>query len=202
MKVLAISDIVAPELSGIFDKSPFEGTELVLSCGDLPPEYLSGIVERLDVPLFYIRGNHDIRYRTSPPLGCIDLHLRFERYNGIRFIGFEGSRWYNGGPMQYREAQMRRFAQKMWPKLSWHRGVDIIITHAPPRHIHDAEDRCHRGFNTFRKLLTRYQPRYLIHGHVHRSFTHHDERITRLGKTQIVNTCGYWQFSIDYNQPD
>jgi len=197
MKILAISDVMVPELSGFFDKKPFEGTDLVLSCGDLPPEYLTAIADRFNAPLFYIRGNHDIRYRTSPPLGCTDLHLRFEQYNGIRFIGFEGSRWYNGGPIQYREAQMRRFAQKMWPKLLWRRGVDVIITHAPPRGIHDAEDRCHRGFHVFHQLLRKYQPRFLIHGHIHHSFTHATERITRLGKTQIVNTFGYWQFTID-----
>ena len=197
MKVLSISDIVVPELTGYFDKTPFAGTELVLSCGDLPPEYIASIAQRLDVPLFYIRGNHDIRYRTSPPMGCLNLHLRFERYNGIRFAGFEGSRWYNGGPIQYREAQMRRHTRKIWPKLLWNRGVDVVMTHAPPRHIHDAEDRCHRGFKTFRKVMAKYQPRYLIHGHIHRSFTNPAERITRHGKTNIVNTCGYWQFTIE-----
>ena len=197
MRILSVSDIVVPELTGHFDKSPFKGTDLVLGCGDLPPEYLAGIADRLDATLFYVRGNHDLRHRTSPPLGGTDLHLRFERYQGIRLVGFEGSRWYNGGPIQYRETQMRRFTQKMWPKLLWHRGVDIVITHAPPRHIHDAEDRCHRGFNVFRKLVTKYQPRYLIHGHIHRFFTRETDRVTHLGNTRIVNTCGYWQFTID-----
>ncbi len=197
MKILSISDIVVPELTGQFDKTPFEGTDLVLSCGDLPPEYLTGIARRLDVPLFYIRGNHDIRYRTTPPLGCTNLHLRFVRYNGIRLVGFEGSRWYNGGPIQYREPQMRRFARQLWPKLLWNRGVDVMMTHAPPRYIHDAEDRCHRGFKTFRKLMDKYQPHYLIHGHIHRTFTHAAERITHRGKTRVVNTCGYWQFIIE-----
>ena len=188
---------MVPDLTGQFDKTPFEGTDLILSCGDLPPEYLSGIARRLDVPLFYVRGNHDIRYRTTPPIGCTNLHLRFIRHNGIRFVGFEGSRWYNGGPIQYREAEMRRFSQQMWPKLLWNRGVDLIVTHTPPRYIHDAEDRCHRGFKTFRKLMTKYQPYYLIHGHIHRSFTHAAERMTRLGRTQIVNTYGYYQFDIE-----
>lgn len=196
MNVLSISDIVVPELTGYFDKAPFEGTDLVLSCGDLPPEYLSGIAERLDVPLFYIRGNHDIRYRTTPPLGCTNLHMRLERYSGVRFVGFEGSRWYNGGPIQYRETQMRGFTRQLWPKLLWNRGVDVIMTHAPPRYIHDAEDRCHRGFKTFRTLIAKYQPHYLIHGHIHRSFTNVTERISHQGKTKIVNTCGYWQFTI------
>ena len=33
--------------------------------------------------------------------------------------------------------------------------MDIIITHAPPRHIHDAEDQCHRGFESFQHLIDR-----------------------------------------------
>ena len=69
MKILSVSDIVVPELSGHFDRQPFAEVDLVLSCGDLPPEYLSTIRERLDVPLFYIKGNHDIRYGTAPPTG-------------------------------------------------------------------------------------------------------------------------------------
>src|SRR5947209_13334434 len=33
--------------------------EIVLSCGDLPSDYLEYIVTRLNVPLLYVPGNHD-----------------------------------------------------------------------------------------------------------------------------------------------
>ena len=71
MKILSISDIVVPELSEHFDARQFDGVELVLSCGDLPPEYLSTIREQLDAPLYFVRGNHDIRYKSAPPVGCL-----------------------------------------------------------------------------------------------------------------------------------
>jgi Icc-related predicted phosphoesterase len=69
--------------------------------------------------------------------------------------------------------------------------VDIVITHAPPRHIHDAEDRCHRGFKSFRRLIKRYAPRYFIHGHMHADFADPSDRITEWQGTQIINTYGY-----------
>jgi len=134
MKILAISDIVVPELSDRIDGRRFRDIELILSCGDLPPEYLSAISEKLDLPLFYVRDNHDIRYRSSPPVGCLNIHQRRISFNGLRFMGLEGSRWYNGDPIQYREYQMRRMIWRMLPGL-WLGGVDIVVTHVPaPSH--------------------------------------------------------------------
>ena len=167
MKILSISDVVVPELSERFDARQFDGVELVLSCGDLPPEYLASIREHIDVPLFYVRGNHDIRYQNSPPVGCLDIHQRWITFKGLRILGLEGSRWYNGGPIQYRDYQMRQMIWRMTPGLWFKGGVDMVITHAPPRHIHDAEDRCHRGFDSFLTLINRFKPRYFIHGHIH-----------------------------------
>jgi Icc-related predicted phosphoesterase len=198
MKILAISDVVVPELSGRFDTRQFDGVELVISCGDLPPEYLSGIRERLDAPLYYVRGNHDIRYKTAPPVGCMNIHQRRINYNGLRIMGLEGSRWYNGGPIQYRDYQMRRMIWCMMPGLWLKGGVDLVVTHAPPRHINDAEDRCHRGFDSFVKLIHRFKPRYLIHGHIHAHFTDSAQRVTRVGDTRVVNTFAFHLLEVDH----
>jgi len=197
MKILAISDIVVPELSDRIDARRFRDVELILSCGDLPPEYLSAVREKLDVPLFYVRGNHDIRYRSAPPVGCLNIHQRRLSFNGLRIMGLEGSRWYNGGPIQYREHQMRRMIWRMLPGL-WFGGVDIVVTHAPPRHIHDAEDRCHRGFKSFLKLIARFKPRVFIHGHIHAHFTDPSQRMTRVGETQVINTFAWHLFEVDH----
>jgi len=58
MKILAISDIVVPQLYTEQIPERFLDVDLVLSCGDLPYEYLEYIVTRLGKPLFYVRGNH------------------------------------------------------------------------------------------------------------------------------------------------
>jgi len=198
MKILAIADMVVPELSGQFDIRRFDGVELILSCGDLPPEYLSAIRNRLDIPLYYVRGNHDIRYRQSPPIGCFNIHQRRVTYKGLRIVGLEGARWYNGGPIQYRDYQMRRIIWLMMPGLWFGGGVDIVVTHASPRHIHDAEDRCHRGFKSFLKLIGRFKPRYFIHGHIHTHFTDPAQRVTLVGQTRVINTFGFHLLEVDH----
>jgi Icc-related predicted phosphoesterase len=196
MKILSVSDIMVPELSDGFDTRRFEGVELVLGCGDLPPEYLSFLRERLDAPLYYVRGNHDIRHKTAPPIGCVNLHANCIDFKELRIMGLEGSRWYNGGPIQYRERQMRQMIWRMMPGL-WLKGVDIVVTHAPPRHIHDAEDRCHRGFESFLKLISRFKPRYFIHGHIHAHFADPSQRVTLVGNTRVINTFGFHLLEVD-----
>lgn len=200
MKILSVSDRVVSTLYDNFDAKRFPKVDLILSCGDLPPEYLSYLVASFNAPLYYVRGNHDIRYDSKPPNGCIDLNARLIQSQGIKMLGLEGSRWYSGGPHQYTENEMRKIIRGLRPKIWWQKGVDIIITHAPPRYIHDAEDLCHRGFKSFRWLIDHYCPIYFIHGHIHSDFSDPAERVTRINKTKIINTYGYYIFEIDPDQ--
>src|SRR5688572_11115532 len=86
----------------------YADVELVISCGDLPAAYLDLITSVLNVPMFYVRGNHDERYRDDPP-GGENLHGRLITFNGLSFAGLEGSIRYNDGDIQYGEADMLRF---------------------------------------------------------------------------------------------
>jgi len=194
MKILAVSDVIVPDLVRRIRERRIDGVELILSCGDLPPEYLSFLVHALKAPLYFVRGNHDLRYEDRPPQGGSGLHGRTVTFRGFRLLGFDGSHWYNGGPHQYTEFQMRRMVYGMLPKLWWRRYPDIVITHAPPRHIHDAADPCHRGFESFLWIIRKWRPRYFIHGHIHRHFENSSERITRMLNTQVINTYGYYIF--------
>lgn len=197
MKILSVSDAVAPILDQHIPTGPFSDVDLILSCGDLPPEYLSRLVNALNAPLYYIHGNHDIRYEEKPPEGGYDLHSKLVKIRGINILGLEGSYWYNDGPYQYKEGQMRSIIRRLRPTLWWRGGVDVVVTHAPPRHIHDAEDLCHRGFECFRWLIDKYQPPYFIHGHIHRNFFDPAERITVVNSTKVVNTYGYFFLEIE-----
>ena len=76
MKILSVSDVVKPILYHHSDDSRFADVDLILSCGDLPTEYLTRLVNAFKAPLYYVRGNHDIRYDEKPPAGCRDLHGR------------------------------------------------------------------------------------------------------------------------------
>ena len=66
-------------------------------------------------------------------------------------------------------------------------GVDILLTHAPPRGYGDAEDFAHRGFEAFFPFLDRFKPRYLIHGHVHMNYGRDIPRQVQRGETTIIN---------------
>jgi Icc-related predicted phosphoesterase len=113
------------------------------------------------------------------------------RFEGLKFMGLEGSMWYNGGPHQYTEKQMARKIRQLRPTIWWRRGVDIVVTHAPPQGIHDGQDLCHRGFTCFRRLIQTQRPAFFIHGHIHRLFTNESARRTIAGETCIINSYGY-----------
>ena len=200
MKILSVSDAVEPLLYDHFDPSRFDRFDLILACGDLPPEYLSFLVTRFNVPLYYVKGNHDIRSNGYYPGGCMDLDNKLIVHQGLRIMGLEGCHWYNGKAYQYTERQMRNKIRKLWYPLWRHKGVDIVITHAPPRHINDGEDRCHRGFECFRRLIHKYHPPYFIHGHMHFNYIADPQRITVIDQTKVVNTYGYFLFEIKDGQ--
>lgn len=192
MKILSVSDTISKSLLETVGGGPaIDNIELVLACGDLPPEYLSALRHRYDTPLLYVLGNHDLRYASSPPVGCLHIHRRIIKFGSLRITGFSGSRWYNGNINQYTEKQMARFIRKMRFALWRSRGVDLMITHAPPRCIHDAEDPCHRGFRVFVEFIEKYQPRYFIHGHIHTLFANDAERVTMVKSTAVINSYGY-----------
>lgn len=196
MKILSVSDIVSNTLLETTGGKPFvSGIDLIISCGDLPPEYLTALRGRYNVPLYYVLGNHDLRYTTAPPVGCRSIHRQLVVHEGLRIAGFSGSRWYNGNINQYTEREMTIFIRGMWFKL-WRRGVDLVVTHAPPRYLNDAEDPCHKGFHAYHTLLQRHRPRYLIHGHIHRLFNNDNERFTTFGTTRIINSYGYYTLEI------
>ncbi len=192
MKILSVADSVVPQLLEPVGGGPaIEGIDLLLGCGDLPPEYLAALQHRYDSPLSYVLGNHDLRFGESPPAGCLLLDQTIVQIDTIRITGFSGSRWYNGNINQYTEQQMARFIRRMRFALWRSRGVDLIVTHAPPRFVNDAEDPCHKGFRVFHTLIDRYQPRYLIHGHIHAHFENDRERVSWVNSTSVINSYGY-----------
>ncbi len=194
MKILCVSDQIEPILYEPGGNKCFPDIDLILSCGDLPSEYLTYLVTVFNVPLFYIRGNHDGIYDVKPPQGCVDLHGRIIVYKNVRIMGLEGSHWYNGGPIQYTEKQMARMVLKTKFKIWWHKGIDIVISHAPPKGIHDGKDICHRGFSCFLSLINRYSPNYFLHGHIHTGFKNREGRKTIINRTDVINTFGYYVF--------
>jgi Icc-related predicted phosphoesterase len=191
LKILTVSDVIDKELTRKVEDKTLEPVDLIISCGDLAPEYLSFLRDRLDAPLYYVKGNHDIRYTWENPIGCENIHERVVSFGSLNILGLEGSIWYNGGPNQYTDAMMKKMIFWMWFSI-WRKGpIHMVVTHAPPRHIHDREDRCHMGFESFNSLIKKLSPDYFVHGHIHQEFENPKDRITKVHNTQVINTCGY-----------
>ena len=197
MRILSVSDFTVPELTDRFDRERFGRIDTLLACGDLQPRYLLSLVRKFGVPLYYVMGNHDLNYDSVSLYGCTNLDNSIVKVQGLNFLGLEGSNWYNGGINQYTDRQMRLKILNLTMKIWMKGGVDIVATHAPPRNVHDAEDQCHRGFESFHKLIRKHSPKYLVHGHTHAHFSDPSERVTRIGRTDVVNTCGYHILEVD-----
>lgn len=191
MKLLLISDEKSPYFWEHYKAGRLDGVDLILSCGDLSPEYLTFLVTMGRAPLLYVHGNHDGIYERRPPEGCDCIDGRLVTVNGLRILGLGGCIRYNNGPHQYTEAQMSRRIQKLWFPLWKQHGVDILVTHAPLRGYGDADDLAHRGFESFGKILDKYHPPYMVHGHVHMRYGHRHQAICQYGETTIINACGY-----------
>lgn len=200
MKILAISDEECPALWDYYVAGRLKDYDLILSSGDLKAEYLSFLVTMGRAPLLYVHGNHDTSYDRYPPEGCDCIDDRLVVYNGVRILGLGGCKRYHPGKYQYSEQEMRRRIARLRFLLWRNGGVDIVVTHAPPRGIGDADDPAHEGFEAFRDLLDKYHPKYLLHGHVHLRYGYNNRREHQYEGTQVINTCE--RYVIDYPDQD
>ena len=187
MKILAIADEESKYLWDYYEKSKLEGIDLIISCGDLDPHYLSFLVTLSSVPVLYVHGNHDGKYENNPPEGCICIDDQIYVHNGIRIMGLGGSMRYRPGPHQYTEREMKKRAKRMWLKIFLRRGFDILVAHAPAFQINDGRDLPHQGFQVFRTLMEKYKPRFFLHGHIHQSYGKEYKRYDKYHDTHIIN---------------
>jgi Icc-related predicted phosphoesterase len=201
VKILAVSDEVVERLYSLSSSGHFNEIELVLGCGDLPYPYLENLLTLLNIPLFYVPGNHDPTYNPDSHLaraeGGSNLDLKLVRFKKFLIGGFGGSvRYRPNGTNQYSQIEAYLRAFSMLPhlllnRLNYGRALDILITHSPPFGVHDEETQAHRGLKAINWLLRVAQPRYHFHGHTHfhRRNLSPSESIHDL--TKIINVFPY-----------
>ena len=208
VRVLAVSDEVDEGLAA--GLSFGWAVDVILACGDLPAGYLAALMNSFDVPLVFVPGNHDpdlSGYRQSRaglvtmagfpaappwPPGAVSADSRVVDVAGLRIGGLGGCLRYGTGPNQYTERQQARRSRRLRARahrrrLRDQRPVDVLLTHAPPRGVGDAEDLPHRGFGCYNRLITDLAPTALLHGHVHPCGT----RPRMAGRTSVCNVTGW-----------
>lgn len=154
-------------------------------------------------PLTQMGIGHGGDYISNKVIRC--RNLRFTTPDGkttpLLMAGVSGSMRYNNGEDQYTDRQMFLQLLMMVPALLWNkirygRYCDIFLTHASPRHIHDREDPCHKGFDCFNWFIKKFRPAMLIHGHIH-LYDLQAVRATKSEDTMVINA--YSHLVVDYN---
>jgi uncharacterized protein len=183
VNVLVVADEVASSLQDrtLRDLSP----DLVLAAGDLPWDYLEWIVSTVDVPLVFVPGNHDPEIprvrggrfgdylepgalcEPPGPQGAINADQDVVVAAGVRIAGLGGCVRYNDGPNQYTQRQYAARSRRLVRKARSAGPVDVLLTHAPPLGLGDAEDGPHVGIEALHGVLAKLEPTWHLHGHIH-----------------------------------
>jgi hypothetical protein len=186
------------------------GVDLVVAAGDLPFDYLAELGDELDRPGVLVPGNHDpdisgyaqragLWLRAGQPAawpgpaGFTDADGRVVDVAGLRVAGLGGSLRYRPGPNQWTQAEQARRGRRLVRRARRltrrdGRPVDVLLTHAPPRHCGDREDGPHQGFTCLHDVVAALRPRLLVHGHIHPYGEPVPDRV--LGGTRVVNVVG------------
>jgi len=207
MRLLSISDEVIGYLQTTNIHHRVGEVDAIVGCGDLPYSYLEHLVSVLNVPCFYVNGNHDAPEQCcdgtvrDAPQGCESLDLRVTYVAGMLMAGVSGVLRYRDGDYQYSEKQWRRrllalSVRTMLAQQRYRRPLDVLISHSPPAGLHDGPG-AHRGPQALRRFVDRFGPRYVLHGHVHTNYGYGDQSPLQHGRSLIINTCGYRVLEIE-----
>ena len=197
MRILAISDEPSDRLWGSRCRECLAGVDLILSAGDLPSSYLSFLTCFTNAPVVYVHGNHDDRYETKPPEGCLNADGKILMIHGVRILGLGGSFRYRPDCVNmYTEREMEGRIASLRRKLRATGGFDVLLTHAPVRGLGDEDHPSHRGFECFGSLLDRYRPAVMVHGHMHQAYTPFFRRQRDWNGIPVINASTAYEFDL------
>lgn len=222
MRILCISDVVDKYLYNSENSVEIK-PDLIVSCGDLPKDYLEFLMSKFNVPLFFVQGNHDNYYSVEHSydyqlaitpkskfnfhssydytnhFGGINLDRKIVDFNGITLLGFEGCHKYNDGIHQYDQNEMVKRVRSVYWKIFFRKllrkPLDIVVAHAPPYKIHDKDDIVHTGFKVFLELIEKFKPKYFLHGHTH-IYDIREDRVFDYKGTKVINCYGYYVLDV------
>ena len=196
IRLLAVSDVMDPALEYAVNRQRIGRLDAIVGCGDLEPGYLAFLGDAFEVPVVYVRGNHDRGGRWSETVRKAPEHLRsghLVEFNGLTVAPFEWPGLHaDRAPRD--EWNAWRDVLRTWGSLIVRRLFGeatpvLVLSHAPPRGVGDhAANRYHVGYAGYRWLLERLRPPLWLHGHVNPA-TIADWR-TSHGPSMVANVTG------------
>jgi hypothetical protein len=197
-RILAVADEVDRSLDSAATRASLGSIDLVVGCGDLPVDYLRFVTDAFNVPLAYVRGNHDIggAWATGE---ATERHLPEPLADGrpwtdgaLTVVGFSGIPRHGGSGLQIGSVPRWIAVIGAWLRVAGRgRGKPVLfISHVAPRGINDGPDRFHRGSRALRWLADRIAPPLWLHGHTTLITRRFEDRCIRHGRTLFYNTVG------------
>lgn len=195
---------------------PWGYLEHIASCVDAPLLFVPGnhdpAVARGRLHRSGMHVHAGLPVPDPRPHGGINADGRVVEAAGLRIAGLGGCVRYRPGPNQYSQAEFTRKASRLARLARRHRkrsrraggaatspGIDILLTHAPPRHCGDEEDAPHHGIEALHPLIEQLTPRLLVHGHIHPYGQRRPDR--QVGGTTIRNVVPYKVFDLPVATP-
>ncbi len=187
MKIVCISDT-----HGKHDQIQIPKGDILIHAGDFTKRGLIAEVQQFNQWLaaqphkykIVIAGNHDFLFEQNPVLAqsllseIIYLEDNFIEIEGIRFWGSPITPWFFDWAFnRQRGAEIAAH----WKKIP--QGIDILITHGPPKGILDLTlHGLEVGCEDLLEVVQRIRPQYHIFGHIHEAYG-----IAQIGNTHFIN---------------
>lgn len=192
IRILAVADEVDPSLWGHLDREALGPLDLLVSSGDLPPDYLSYLDDSLRVPFVFVMGNHDLDEAWAREARrLLPEHMSGAQLTEAAGLSIALLDWPGRDRIRTRSQDRIAWRQVLRLWLSVKLGAprpEIVVSHVAPDQVLDPRDMYHRSFPAYRWLARRLRPALWLHGHTTPASV--PERITHLGPTTSVNVTG------------
>jgi hypothetical protein len=190
IRILAASDEPDPALDHPTNREALGPIDLVVGCGDLPPEQLAFLSDAFGAPLVFVRGNHDRGgpWRTpehvpEPTDGAVLDLLPGLPLAGLPWPGRAAQPQVRDAGAAWRQALAVLF-RSITVRDPW-----LVFSHVPPQGAGDSPgDPYHVGFSGYRVLMDRLAPPLWLHGHTAPA-AGPAWRVVR-GSTTLINVTG------------
>lgn len=172
--------------------------DIIIDLGDMLEPWIADLKD-LAIPKIGVHGNHDFDRTYNPTqtdffprLGITNLHLNPTEIGGLTYVGFDGAMGYvyaeNDQP--YQEIDLARYRSEL-EKLKDIEKCDVFVTHGPSLRTLDLPRILgHKGIGAFRKFIERTEPKYHLHGHMHRPGE------AMIGTTQVYSVFPYLKLDL------